>query len=145
MQRLKDGHRWMLRLDDGDDLFGRLTEFASTEKVRAAAVVLGIGMLRRATLGYWNGREYEWESTTEPMELVALHGTIAVADGVPSIHLHVGLADRAHHLHGGHLKAATVGVVGELLVEEFAHRTFGRPLNEGLGLRTLDLEPGPAP
>lgn len=145
MQRVRDGHRWMLRFADGDDLFDGLVEFATSERVRAGAVVSGIGMLRAATLGYWNGREYEWAPIEGPMELVALHGSVALAEGAPSLHLHAGLADRAHRLHGGHLKAATIGVVGEVLVEEFAGRTFGRPINEGLGLRTLDLEPGPSP
>ncbi|HYK93214.1 MAG TPA: PPC domain-containing DNA-binding protein [Thermoplasmata archaeon] len=145
MQRLRDGSRWMLRLEDGDELFPRLTEFAKEEHVRAAAIVSGIGMLRTAVVGYWNGREYEWKETGEPMELIALHGSIAVVEGAPSIHLHVGLADRRHTLHGGHLQKATVGVLAEVYVETFPERTFGRPMNESLGLRTLDLEPGPDP
>ena len=145
MQRVRDGSRWMLRLNDGDDLFGRLTEFAAAEAVRAAVVVSGVGMLRAATLGYWNGREYEWQTFDAPMELIALHGSIAVADGAPSLHLHAGLADNEHRLRGGHLQKATVGVLGEILVETFPGRTFGRPMDETLGLRGLDLEPGPDP
>ncbi|HZY91246.1 MAG TPA: PPC domain-containing DNA-binding protein [Thermoplasmata archaeon] len=145
MQRLNDGTRWMLRLNDGDDLFGQLGEFATTAGVRAAAVLSGIGMLRRAVVGYWNGKEYEWNELSEPMELIALHGSIAVVEGAPSIHLHVGLADREHRLRGGHLQKATVGVLAEVYVETFPGRTFGRPMNESLGLRGLDLEPGPDP
>lgn len=135
----------MLRLNDGDDLFGQLNEFATTAGVRAAAVLSGIGMLRRAVVGYWNGKEYEWNELSEPMELIALHGSIAVVEGAPSIHLHVGLADREHRLRGGHLQKATVGVLAEVYVETFPGRTFGRPMNESLGLRGLDLEPGPDP
>lgn len=135
----------MLRLHEGEDLFPALEAFATRETVRAGVVVSGIGMLRSATVGYWNGQEYEWKETAEPMELVALHGSIAVVDGAPSVHLHVGLAGRDHRLVGGHLKRATVGVLGELYVETFPDRTFGRPMNESVGLRGLDLEPGPAP
>lgn len=135
----------MLRLDDGDDLFARLTDFAREERVRAGAILSGIGMLKRAVVGYWNGKEYEWKETPEPMELIALHGSLAVVEGGPSIHLHVGLADRHHALHGGHLQKATVGVLAEIYLETFPDRTFGRPMNESLGLRGLDLEPGPDP
>lgn len=135
----------MLRLADGDDLFASLTGFAREEKVTAAAVLSGIGMLRSSEVGYWNGREYEWTTVSEPHELVGLHGSIAVVEGAPSIHLHVALAGKDHRVVGGHLRAAQIGVVGEIVVAAFPHRTFGRPMNESLGLRTLDLEPGPNP
>lgn len=135
----------MLRLNDGDDLFPTLETFVTAQKVRAGAIESGIGMFRSATLGYWNGKEYEWKEVAEPMELIALHGSVAVVDGAPSIHLHAGLAGRDHRLMGGHLKRATVGVLGELYLETFPGRTFGRPMNEALGLRGLDLEPGPSP
>jgi predicted DNA-binding protein with PD1-like motif len=145
MQRLHDGTRWMLRLEDGEDLFQALTEFATTEQVRAAVVVSGIGMLRRATVGYWNGQRYDPKEFPEPSELVALHGSIAISDGQPAVHLHAVLGGPTHALVGGHLMRATVGVVGELYVETFPHRTFGRPIVESLGLKVLDLEPPPNP
>ncbi len=145
MQTLHDGSRWMLRLADGDDLFGTLGEFARAERVRAGVVVSGIGMLKHCEVGYWNGQEYEFKELREPHELIALHGSIAVVDGAPSLHLHAGLADRGHQILGGHLRRATVGILGEIYVETFPGRTFGRPMNETLGLRGLDLDPGPEP
>jgi predicted DNA-binding protein with PD1-like motif len=115
------------------------------DAVRAAVVVSGIGMVKQGALGYWNGKEYAPKEVTSPHELVGLHGSIAVADGLPSIHLHAALTDAHHSLVGGHLLRATIGVVGEVYLETFPGRTFARPLNESLGLRTLDLEPGPEP
>ncbi len=141
MQAIHDGTRWMLRLDDGQDLLETLGRFATTEKVTAAAVVFGIGMFRAATFGYWDGTQYRPEELTVPHEVVALHGTIARAEGVPSIHLHGAVAGPDHRLVGGHLLRATVGVLQEVLIEEFPGRTFGRPLVESWGLRMLDLEP----
>lgn len=145
VQRLKDGTRWMLRLDQGEDLFSAIAEFATAESVRAGVVVSGIGMLRRAALGYWNGREYSPRNLDEPHELVALHGSIAVTDGAPSIHLHAVLADSHHSATAGHLMQGTVGVLAEVYIETFPGRTFGRPIVESLGLRALDLEPPPNP
>jgi predicted DNA-binding protein with PD1-like motif len=135
----------MLRLDDGQDLFETLSEFAAREQVRAGTVVFGIGMFRRATVGYWDGTQYRPHELTVPHEVVALHGTIARQDGVPSLHLHAGLAGPDHHLVGGHLLHATVGMLQEVLIETFPDRTFGRPMVESFGLKMLDLEPPKEP
>ncbi len=145
MQSVQDGHRWVLRLDDGQDLFPTLAEFAVREGVGAAEVLFGIGMFRTATIGYWDGSAYTPREIARPHEVVALHGTIARADGQPSIHLHCGLAGPDHQLVGGHLMRATVGVVQEIGLVTFPGRTFGRPLEESLGLRILDLEPASNP
>jgi uncharacterized protein len=142
MQAVREGSRWMLRLDDGQDLFEALTEFARREKVTAGAVAFGIGMFRRATVGYWDGQQYRPSELTQPHEVVGLHGTIAQVDGAPSVHLHAALAGPDHALVGGHLLRATVGVLQEILVETFPGRTFDRPMVESFGLRMLDLEPG---
>ena len=141
MQAIHEGAHWMLRLDDGQDLFESLSSFADRESVRAAAVLFGIGMFRRATVGYWDGRRYEPHELTVPHEVIALHGSIARADGAPSVHLHAGLAGPDHRLVGGHLLRATVGALQEVALETFPGRTFGRPLNESWGLKMLDLEP----
>jgi uncharacterized protein len=145
MQAVREGTEWMLRLDDGQDLFESLTVFANREKVTAAAVVFGIGMFRAAAFGYWDGTQYRPHELTVPHEVVALHGTIARADGAPSIHLHGAVAGPDHRLVGGHLLRATVGVLQEIVLTTFPGRSFGRPLVESWGLRMLDLEPGDHP
>jgi len=132
----------MLRLDDGQDLVETLAAFAGREEIRAAAVVFGIGMFRRATVGYWDGSEYRRKELTVPHEVVGLHGSIARADGQPSLHLHAALAGPDHALVGGHLFSATIGVLQEMLIETFPGRSFGRAMSESFGLRILDLEPG---
>lgn len=142
MQAVRDGSTWLLRLDDGQDLFEALTGFAAREEVRAGAIAFGIGMFRRATVGYWDGERYRPEELTVPHEVVGLHGTIARAEGRPSVHLHAALAGPDHRLVGGHLMQATVGVLQELLITSFPGRAFGRPMVESFGLRMLDLEPG---
>jgi predicted DNA-binding protein with PD1-like motif len=141
MQTVRVGDRFMLRLDDGQDLFEAISAVARGEDIRAAAVVWGIGMFRKATIGYWDGAAYRPHDLAVPHEVVALHGTIAHADGNPSVHLHSALAGPDHHLVGGHLIRATVGILQEVLIDAFPGRTFGRPMVESFGLRMLDLEP----
>ena len=144
MQSVRDGPRWLLRLDDGDDLFDSLTRFALKEGIRAGAVEFGIGMFGTATIGYWDGTQYRAHELTVPHEVVGLHGTIAWADDRPSLHLHAALAGPDHRLVGGHLMRATVRVLQEIRIESFPTREFGRPMVESFGLRLLDLEPGGA-
>jgi predicted DNA-binding protein with PD1-like motif len=142
MQAVGEGSRWMLRMDPGEELIEALGRFAETHQVRAAAVAMGIGTLRSATLGYWNGSEYEKKVVDRPTELVALGGSIAEADGRPSVHLHAALGTRNHETVSGHVHSATVNLLAEVLVETFPSHVFGRPLDESVGLRILDLEPG---
>jgi uncharacterized protein len=142
MQAVRDGTRWMVRLDDGEDLLESLAEFARREDLGAAAVIAGVGMIRRATIGYWDGSQYRPQELTVPHEVVGLQGSIARAEGAPSIHLHVAAAGPDLRLVGGHLLKATVGMLEEVYIETFPGRSFGRPLVESFGLRMLDLEPG---
>jgi uncharacterized protein len=145
MQTAQSTHSWMLRLEEGETLPKALEEFAREQHVRAAAVVMGIGLLRETTIGFWNGQEYETQLFGEPHELVSATGSIAEVDGQPSVHLHVSLGGKDHRVVGGHLVRGTVGLLAEMLVEVFPDRVFGRPLDESRGLRMLDLRPGPAP
>jgi len=145
MQTTRNGAHWMLRLDDGQDLFEAISGFAREQGIRAAAILFGIGMFRSATFGYWDGQQYRPEELKVPHEVVALHGTIAQVDGAPSVHLHGAVAGPDHRLVGGHLLRATVGVLQEIALEEFPGRAFGRPLHESWGLRMLDLAPGDHP
>jgi uncharacterized protein len=145
MQAVHEGTKWMLRLDEGQDLFETLTAFAEKEHLSAAAILFGIGMFRNATFGYWDGSQYQPHDLTVPHEVIALHGTIAVADGHPSVHLHSAVAGPDHRLVGGHLLRATVGILQEVVIDTFPGHAFGRPLVESVGLRMLDLEPGRNP
>ncbi len=142
MKAVRDGTSWVLRLETGEDLFEVLSSFADREGVRAGTVPFGIGMFREASFGYWDGTRYQPHDIDRPHEVVALHGTIARADGRPSIHLHSAVAGPDHRLIGGHLLRAKVGALLELAVETIPGRAFGRPMVESVGLRMLDLEPG---
>lgn len=131
----------MLRFVPGERLPDSLAEFARRNKVGAAAVAMGIGQFVEAKVGFWNGSEYVPRALTTPVEVVSLSGSIAQAEGEPSIHLHAVLGTPDHRAVSGHLLSGTVGLLVEMLVIAFPDRRFGRPFDESLGLRRLDLEP----
>jgi predicted DNA-binding protein with PD1-like motif len=143
MQAVADGSRWMLRFLPGERLPDALVDFAQKHEVRAAGVAMGIGQLAQATVAFWNGSEYVPKTLDTPVELVSLSGSIAEADGEPSIHLHAALGTADHATVSGHLLSASVGLLVEMLVVTFPGRRFARPFDESLGIRRLDLEPPP--
>jgi len=145
VQEISHGDRWMVRLDPGEEIFDSLGRFARSHGIRAGVVVQGIGAVSSATVGYWNGREYAPRELTVRHELVALHGSIAEGDSAPSLHLHAALAGPDYQVVGGHLLKATIGIIGELWIENLTGLRFARPLDESLGLRRLDLHPGSSP
>jgi predicted DNA-binding protein with PD1-like motif len=102
----------VVRMVDGENLLERLLAV----KVDSAVVIGGIGMVRDATLAYWNGTEYEEHAVPEPAELLSLQGNIGSLNGEPVAHCHATVARRDGTVTGGHLMAATVANTAEIVL-----------------------------
>ena len=126
----------VLKLDDGEDLFECLNRAIKEYNIKSGFVILGIGMLADAEIGFYAKDGYEWKKLGEPHELVALHGSISTK-GEVVIHLHCALANRAHDIIGGHLKSAKVCVINEILIKKVNDIDLGRKLNPETGLKEL--------
>ncbi len=139
MQTATSGADRMLRLETGEEVFEELVGWARTERIRAAAVPMGLGQFTRATIGFWTGHDYDRRTVEEPVELVGLSGSIAEVDDAPSVHLHATLGLPDHSTLSGHLIEGRVGLLAELLVVTFPRQAFGRRLDPESGLRRLEL------
>lgn len=105
MVEAKKAHEWVVRLQDGEDLVGTLRSLESD----SALILMGIGMVRDAELGYWNGKEYEVRGYPAPTELLSLQGNLALDDASQRIvHAHLSLSGQDGSVCGGHLVRATV-------------------------------------
>jgi predicted DNA-binding protein with PD1-like motif len=100
------------RMVDGEDLVEGLLAI----EVESAAVLSGIGMVRNARLGYWNGVEYEERCIAEPVELVAMQGNIGSLDGKRIAHCHLTVGRRDGTVAAGHLLGATVVNTAEIVL-----------------------------
>jgi uncharacterized protein len=91
-------------LETGDEAMQLLGEFVRTEEVDAASIT-GIGAFSRAVLGYfdWQSKSYRRIPVEEQVEVVSLIGDVAVADGVPTLHVHAVLGKADGSVVGGHL------------------------------------------
>jgi len=121
MIQARNGREMVVRLEDGENLMERLIGLG----LDSAVIVAGIGMVRDAELGYWNGSEYEIHQVSDACELLAMQGNIGLRDSERIVHAHLTLARRDGSVTGGHLVAATVANTAEIAIL----------LSEGIALR----------
>lgn len=143
MRLLTDAHgsrTHVLVFDTNDDLMGDLQRWVRQHDVSAASFT-GIGAFRKVTLGYFDldRRDYHPIPLDEQVEVLALTGNVALADGEPKIHAHVVVGRRDGTAHGGHLLDAKVRPTLELVVVE-ASSALRRTLDKATGLPLLDLK-----
>ena len=115
MQKKVYNDKMVIKFDSGEDLFSALRTALEDHMDSGWAVLIGIGMLEDAQIGYFDGVGYQKKMLSKPHELVALHGTITT-QGEYTPHLHCGLVGPDHELVGGHLFSAKVKVVCEMVL-----------------------------
>ena len=111
-------------LDPGEPVLATLADFAAREAVEGAAVT-AIGALRSAQLAFFDpvAKQFLDVPVDEPVEVLALSGTVGRRDGAPALHLHAVLGRRDGSTVGGHVKEAVVGPTLEVVLTD-----LGRPL-----------------
>jgi uncharacterized protein len=128
---------FFLRLDRGEDLLARLTDFFVDQRI-GSAVLSGIGAIEETTLGYFDVARREYSRIDYPgsMELVSLSGNLAWAGDEPIIHAHAVISGPDGIAHAGHLFAARISVTGEVMVWTAGERRQ-RALDDTTGLRLI--------
>lgn len=130
---------WAVVFDTGDEAIAGLTAFAKQEGL-AASQITAIGAFSDATLGYFDlgKKDYERIPVGEQVEVLALVGDVALADGEPKLHLHAVLGKRDGSAVGGHLLEAHVRPTLEVIVTESpAHLCRRHDPETGLALIRL--------
>jgi predicted DNA-binding protein with PD1-like motif len=72
-----------------------------------------------------------------------MSGSIAYSKDDPDkllLHIHCTVADRDHHVFGGHLNKATVNVINEISILKLNELVLNRIKNEETGLMELNIE-----
>ena len=124
------------RLPYKSDLLRELNKLAAKQKIKAGVVQV-MGSLGRARLSFFDQkiRAYRELDFDSPHEIVAGNGNISLRsdDGMPSVHLHLAVADDQGKVVGGHcLEGCLVFAV------EFVIWPFDGPAPR----RVLDLDTG---
>ncbi len=100
---------------DGEDFGEALTNILPSLSPTAHAIVSGIGMFRDAELGVMVEGEYLRKTFAEPMEVLALSGSVNPSDN-PQFHIHAVLGGHDFRAVGGHFFRATVHNTLELVL-----------------------------
>ncbi len=132
---------YMVRLDKGHTLMGRLQEFLEAEDIQSAWVQ-GVGGASWVELGFYNLEEqtYSWERFDKPVEITSLNGNVAHEEnGTLFIHLHGTFSDASFHAVGGHVTDLEVAGTCELLVRTFDEEVV-RSFDERVGLKLLQFK-----
>jgi predicted DNA-binding protein with PD1-like motif len=125
----------------GDEVVAGLQRFAEEHRVTAAHFT-AVGALRDLVLGYFERerKDYKRIPLHEQVEVLALVGNIALADGKPKLHAHVVIGKSDGSAHGGHLLEAHVWPTLEVIVVE-SPQHLRRAYDTETGLALLDLPP----
>jgi len=124
----------------GDEVTSGLRELADREQLNAASFT-AIGAFADVVLGYFDvgRREYVRIPLREQVEVLALTGNVAEAQGQPTVHAHVVVGRADGTAHGGHLLEAHVRPTLEVvLVESPDH--LRRTIDEATGLALLRFD-----
>jgi len=140
------GETLIIVLDDGEEAFSALQEFARKESVSAASLT-AIGAFSRATVGWFDfaSKSYKEIAVDEQCEVLSAIGDVAVGDdGKASLHVHVVLGLSDGSTRGGHLLKGTVHPTLEVVLTETPAKLRRRKRSD-LGIALIDAEPGKLP
>ncbi len=137
MLSIRTATGYLVRLDPGEEVCGTLAAFLGREGVGSASIA-GLGAVRGAVLGYFDGarREYLRRELPGEHELCSLTGNLSYRDGEPFVHAHAVLAGADFAVSGGHLFEATISATGEFWIATSEAR-IERKLDEASGLRLI--------
>ena len=136
------GETLIVVLDNGEETFSALQEFARKEGVSAASLT-AIGAFSRATVGWFDfaSKSYKEIAVDEQCEVLSAIGDVAVGDdGKASLHVHVVLGLSDGSTRGGHLLKGTVHPTLEVVLMETPAR-LRRRKRPDLGIALLEADP----
>ncbi len=145
MQYAKHGDRYVVRLDDGEEVMERMRVFLVDRDIRAG-YFLAWGGFSELTLKYYrvDERDYKERKIAAQVEVVSLLGNIARLDGEPIIHAHTTVGDEEYRTYSGHLGEGRVRPLLEVFVTPFPGE-LRRVRDQERNLSLLDLGVGQEP
>lgn len=133
------GETLVVVLDDGEEAFSALQNFARKEGVSAASLT-AIGAFLRATVGWFDfaSKSYKEIAVDQQCEVLSAIGDVAVGDdGKASLHVHIVLGLSDGSTRGGHLLKGTVHPTLEVVLTE-TPATLRRRKRPELGIALID-------
>ena len=137
----KIGRILFFRLSENEDLIDFIKKKAEENDVRAGILIL-IGALKSATIGFYKAGTYKQVQLEEPLEIASCMGNIAIGkDDEIMVHAHIVVSNEEGKSFGGHLmKNSRVSVTAELMIIEGTNLDLFRAFDEKTKLNLLKLD-----
>jgi len=135
----KPGRLIVERLQEGEDLLGRLNQLVVDCKVQAGSLT-AIGSLSKAELGFYEGNgRYATTTHKGPFEVLSCVGSVSLKQDARVVHVHIALADKKGRAYGGHvMPGCIVDSTFEVFIQEIEGITLQRKLDGEKNLYLLD-------
>ncbi len=117
MEYRKSGSHYVVRIDRGEEVLDKLTEFCRQENIFSAGLY-GIGATDRVIIGLYSvdNKQYHKTELLGEMEITSLIGNISMKDDAPYLHLHINVCNQDMKVFGGHLNECHISATCELIV-----------------------------
>lgn len=137
MESKKFGNMYVVRVDRGEEIIGKLKEFARENHVKLGSVS-GIGAVNSAVIGLFDtsSKKYISSELSGDFEITSLAGNISTMDGEAYIHMHACLSDVENKTLGGHLNSAIVSATAEIFINT-VDGEVDRKFNNEIGLNLI--------
>lgn len=120
------------RLVKGDDLRGKIEQYATDNNIQAGVILSAVGCLDKANIRDASG--VKCHILDKRLEICAITGTISVNDS----HIHIVVSDDKLITYGGHLKnGCIVNTTVEVVILELSNYSFLRELDEKTGYEEI--------
>ncbi len=113
----KDGRRYSIRVEVGENAHEVLARLATKENLKGATFS-GIGAVKDVEVGYYNlvEKEYHFTKYDALFELVSMSGNISRVNGEPMVHIHASFSGEDNNVFGGHVKSMVSGLSIEIFL-----------------------------
>ena len=131
---------FVLILDQGEEAFKAIGDFANREQIDGASVT-AIGAFAEAKVGWFDltAKKYKAIAVKEQCEVLSLMGDIAKGDdGKASLHLHAVLGLQDGSVRGGHFLSGSVQPTLEVTITETAAH-LRRKQRADLGIALISI------
>ncbi len=139
MEWKKKDHRYFLRLEKGEEIIEKISEFCEENKIIAGAIT-GIGAVNQVEFGLFDTieKKYHTNCLNEALEITSLIGNISRKEEKVYLHLHITVGNIHGLVYGGHLNKAVISATGEIIIDE-ADVEINRRFDETIGLNLWEF------
>jgi len=134
---LKDGKKYIIRLDRGEDVIQELKNFCQAKKI-GAAFFFALGAAYETELAHYDidKKRYSNKVIRQKLEINSLAGNIALMDGKIIIHSHGVFSDETMQTQAGHVNRLMVAATCEIFLEVLKGK-IQRKLDKDIGLNLM--------